>query len=260
MARIPRFVFTPRWVALFGVAAIVAGVCIRLGIWQLHRLSETRASNAQVEAGLAAAPTPVAGLFPAGGSPPGASALDYRRIVATGMYRPADEVLLYGRALDEQPGHHILTPLVLPDGRALIVDRGWVPYRFGTPPIRQAAPPENEVTVTGFLVPAIASGDYVGQRGPDGRLISVTEPDVPTIAPDLPYPALPLVVQLQAQDPPQAGDLPRVLPPPELSEGPHLSYAIQWFTFATIALVGYALLVRREIHDRRRSREAATAG
>jgi cytochrome oxidase assembly protein ShyY1 len=100
----------------------------------------------------------------------------------------------------------------------------------------------------------------VGERSPDGRLLTVTEPDAATIAPELSSPALPLLAQLQAQDPPQSGDLPRLVPPPELSEGPHLSYAIQWFTFATIALVGYGLLVRREVRDRRRSREGPEAG
>jgi cytochrome oxidase assembly protein ShyY1 len=57
-------------------------------------------------------------------------------------------------------------------------------------------------------------------------------------------------VQLQRQEPPQPGELPALVPPPDLSEGPHLSYAIQWFTFAAVALVGTALLVRREVRDR----------
>jgi len=100
----------------------------------------------------------------------------------------------------------------------------------------------------------------VGERAADGRLLTVTEPDAATIAPELPAPVLPLVAQLQTQDPSQAGDLPRVVPPPELSEGPHFSYAIQWFTFATIALVGYGLLVRREVKDRRRAQDQPAPG
>ncbi len=256
MGRVPRFLFTPRWIVLFAVAAIVAGVCIRLGIWQLHRLSERRAFNAQVQAGFAAAPTPVGDLLSGDGVASSTQDLAYRRVTATGTYRPEDEILLYGRALNGEPGHHVLTPLVLPDGRALVVDRGWVPYAMGTPPVSQAAPPEGEVTVTGFLLPPFPRGEYAGERAPDGRLLAVTEPDVATIAPALPYPVLPLVAQLQTQDPPQPGDLPAIVPPPELDEGPHLSYAIQWFTFATIAIVGYVLLARREVRDRRRGRNA----
>jgi surfeit locus 1 family protein len=57
---------------------------------------------------------------------------------------------------------------------------------------------------------------------------------------------LPLAIQLTEQDRPPPAALPVRLPPEELSEGPHLSYAIQWFTFATIAVVGAVILLRRE--------------
>ena len=64
---------------------------------------------------------------------------------------------------------------------------------------------------------------------------------------DVPYELVPWFIQLQRQTP-AGGELPVPEPPPQLSEGPHLSYAFQWFAFATIAAVGYVTLVRREVH------------
>ena len=56
-------------------------------------------------------------------------------------------------------------------------------------------------------------------------------------------------VQLTSSSPAQAGGEPEVLPLPTLDEGPHLSYAIQWFIFSTIAVVGYPLILRRKARD-----------
>lgn len=254
MAKLPRFLLTPRWIALLLFALVVAGVCIRLGIWQLDRLEQRRALNASVERGLAAEPVPVQQLIPPGGPTEGLGDLAYRRVTATGTLDPEHEVLLFGRALDGRPGHHVLTPLVLEDGRVLVVDRGWVPYELDTPPVEEAAPPVGEVTVTGFLLPPVENAGAASERSPDGRILAVTSLDVATVLEAVPAPPVPLAMQLQEVLPASATELPRVVPPPELSEGPHLSYAIQWFTFATIALVGYAVLVRREIRDRDRER------
>jgi len=251
MARL-RFLLTPRWLGLLAFALLVAAACVRLGIWQLDRLEQRRALNAEIRRGLAAPPAALESLA-------GADATDlaYRRVEVTGTYDPEREVLLYGRALNGEPGHHVLTPLLLErpvDGaRAILVDRGWVPFALGTPPVAPAAPPTGAVTVAGFLLPSPEETDVVIERAADGRPLTVAH-DVPAeIGPELGLALFPLAVQLQRQTPPQPGELPALVPPPELSEGPHLSYAIQWFTFATIALVGYVLLVRRELRDRARA-------
>jgi cytochrome oxidase assembly protein ShyY1 len=133
-----------------------------------------------------------------------------------------------------------VTPLVLGDGSAVLVVRGWVPFRLQRAPVDDAAPPEDEVAVEGFLVPDEGDGTTVPDaRGSVGRL------DVRGIASSLPYDVFRLPLQLQRQRP-RPEELPLTVPPPEISEGPHLSYAIQWFVFATIASLGGAILVRRE--------------
>lgn len=251
MPRLPRFVLTPRWLALLAFALLVAATCVRLGIWQLDRLEQRRTLNASIRAGLAAAPAPLGEL--AGEDP---ATLAYRRVEVAGRYDPSREVLWYGRALNGEPGHHVLTPLLLDEpvagAAAVLVDRGWVPFELDTPPVGPAAPPAGEVTVSGFLLPVAGESDVVLERGAGGRVLTVSRDEPAAIGRELGLELYPLPVQLQRQDPPQPSALPAVVPPPELSEGPHLSYAIQWFTFATIALVGYVLLVRRELRDRAR--------
>lgn len=251
MARL-RFLLTPRWLGMLAFALLVAATCVRLGIWQLDRLEQRRALNAEIRRGLAAPPVLLEALA---GADPGT--LAYRRVEVTGTYDPEREVLLYGRALNGEPGHHVLTPLLLErpvDGaRAILVDRGWVPFELGTPPVGPAAPPAGRVRISGFLLPTAGEADVVIERGADGRVLTVAHDEPGAIGPELGLPLFPLPLQLQRQQPAQAGELPVVVPPPELSEGPHLSYAIQWFTFATIALVGAVLLVRREARDRARS-------
>jgi len=247
----PRFLLTPRWILLFVFAVLVAGVCVRLGIWQLHRLDERRTYNAEVTAGLAQPTATAEDLFAHAGSD--ASALAYRRAEATGTYDPPHEVLLYGRALDGEPGNHVLTPLVLSSGEVLLVDRGWVPIRLDTPPVAEAAPPSGTVTVTGVLQPGAEGGSAEIERDPSGRLLTVREIDLGALSDEVGTELEPLYLLLETQDPPQPGALPRPAPLPELTEGPHLSYALQWFTFATIALIGFVILVRREVKDRARA-------
>ena len=238
-----RFLARPRWIGLTVFAIVIVGVCVRLGMWQLDRLEERREFNARYAAGLDAAPVPIEDLLTEGG------ALAYRRAIATGRFDTAHEVILYGRTLDGQAGNHLLTPLVLADGRAVIVDRGWVPFELDEPPVVEAAPPSGEVEVRGPLFATQPGGAGEVQPGAD-RVTTVRTVDVEAIARDLPYDVVPWFLQLQTQSPP-AGDLPLPEPPPELTEGPHLSYTFQWFAFATIAAVGYVILVRREVLERR---------
>ena len=218
-----------------GVAAVVAATCVGLGLWQLRRLDERRALNTQILGRRSAPPVVLGGAVTA--TPPS----PYRHTVAEGAYDVEREVLVFGRSLDGEAGHLVVTPLVLGDESAILVVRGWVPFSMQTPPIRGAAPPAGGVTVRGSLVPDEGDGSTI----PDAdRVIRVL--DVRGIASMLPYDIFPLPLQLQDQAPPQPGSLPTPAPLPVLSEGPHLSYAIQWFIFAAVAIAGGAILLRRD--------------
>jgi cytochrome oxidase assembly protein ShyY1 len=225
-----------RRVAVVVLAVVVAATCVGLGLWQLRRLEERRDLNATILGRRSAAPISIDDASSGAGEP-------YRRAAARGTYDLEREVLLYGRTLDGEAGHQVVTPLILADGGAILVVRGWVPFAMQTVPVRGAAPPADGVGVSGSLIPD--EGDGSTTPDTDG-VIRVL--DVVGIASTLPYDVFPLPLRLIEQTPPQPGSLPTPVPSPELSEGPHLSYAIQWFAFAVVAVAGATILLR---HDRR---------
>lgn len=195
------------------VAGVVAAGCVGMGIWQIKRLQQRRAANALVAARWALPP-----LFIRDNSVSADSARQ-RRVTTRGVYDYAVEKTWPGRSFQGTPGVALITPLRLPDGSAVLVDRGWVPSpdAYHVDAIRYREP--DTATIAGLaLVPPRGRGD-VETKG-----------------------YLPFVIQLETPDP--ARGLPRRWPQPELSEGSHLSYVIQWFSFAAIALVGTAALLR----------------
>ena len=225
-----------RQVALVVVTVVIAAVCIRLGFWQLDRLHGRRDINAMLVAREALPPVDLATADPA--------SLPYAHVTVTGTYDPAHEIILSGRSFQDVAGNHVLTPLVLEDGSAVLVDRGWVPLEFDSPPVGgPAAAPTGTVTVAGLALP------------PDSISTPVSQAPSIVIRIDLgvanqPDRLVPVYVLLQAQDPAQAFGSPVPAVPPTFDEGPHRSYALQWFAFATIAVVGCVVLLRRDLQVR----------
>ena len=233
-----RFLLRPRWLAGLGLVVLVAVTFTRLGVWQLHRLDERRAYEDLVASRLAAAPVPLEDVLAAGAD---ADAIRYRRVTASGTYDTAHEVILYGRTQGDQSGNHVLTPLVLDDGSAVAVDRGWVPFEDDSPPLADAAPPAGTVRVTGVLFPPEAD-----TTTPSSPTMTFAKVDLGALAAQVPYRLAPAYLLLGSQQPAPAA-LPLVAPLPDPADAPpHLSYAIQWFSFATIAVIGFVVLVRRE--------------
>jgi cytochrome oxidase assembly protein ShyY1 len=250
-----RFLLKPRWIAFTVFAVVVAGVCFRLAFWQLDRLDGRRYYNDLFRAGMTQAPEPVESLL--AGPPDGP--LSFRQVSATGRYDAAEETVLYGRPLDGRPGNHVLTPLVLDDGRAVIVDRGWVPFEPTYPPIAASAPPGGTVEITGLLGAATHLEESPAVQRDGDRITVLSRVDLEALQEQMPYELLPMYVTLRTQHPEQ-GDLPVPEPLPELTDGPHLGYALQWFAFGAIALIGWVILVRREGLDRRRSAAQTEGG
>lgn len=235
-----RRFLTPRWLIAHVVAIGVVVVCVLLGLWQLDRLEQRRETNARVAARRAEPVAPLPDLLSPGAPDP--DALAYRRVRIRGVYDPHGEVVLVGRTLEEQPGNHLLTPLVTDEGWAVIVERGWVPY--DVPPVEATAPPEDRVEVEGMVLPSQGASELLE----GGTRIHTV--DLATLGARGPYALQPVYVRLARQRPPQAGGLPLRIPPPETDEGPHLGYAVQWFLFGATGLVVYGALVRKEVRGR----------
>jgi surfeit locus 1 family protein len=237
------------WLALVIGVATAFG-CLQLGLWQLRRRAERQAHNDTVRARAAAPPTTLARLGLPGDS------LRYRRVVVRGRWDYHYEIALTGRSRSGSPGVHIFTPLV-PNGidHAVLVNRGWV-YAPDAATIDFDRFREGDsVTFVGYVdfyppEPADAR-DPRSSRTPKAwhRL------DTTALLRTLPYPLEPYyVVALDDSATTPTADRPVRLTVPALGAGPHLSYAVQWFTFGTIALVGAGILVWK---DRRREGEFA---
>lgn len=222
----------------------MAALFVRLGLWQLDRLEQRRARNAVIVEAQALPPLRLdsATLAALAADP---ERYVERRVRVRGTYDPAGEVVLRGRAREGRPGVHLVTPLrVEGSGVAVMVERGWVssPDAASVDPRPLAEPGVREVE--GILRAVPVTGDGGGASPPaGGRPATWRRLDLPTLRERAPYPVLPLYVQQLPG--PALREPPFRIPPPEPDEGPHLGYALQWFSFAAIALVGLAVLLVR---------------
>ena len=237
------------WVTLI-VAAMMIGLA-RLGIWQLDRLAERRQANAQLLAALESAPIDLnATIAEYTTVAPGDAGSDLanRDVTMTGAYDFANQRILKLQNWEGRAGVHLITPFIL-DGSnvAVLVDRGWIPdaeYEAGN--LFTAA--EGRQTVTGY----VALTETISRRtaeaavpaSPGDELFRV---DIAAIGEELPHRLAPFYIK---EEPPAGGsaELPiRIAKEVDLSEGPHLSYAMQWFIFSLGLGIGYVVFVRRSL-------------
>ncbi len=252
-----RFALRPKWiVSHVFVLALVAAMMFAC-VWQLSRLQEKKDRNAKVAARTSEPVVAVESL-----TKPGAfdatGPLEFRRVTASGTYVATQEVLVRSRSRDGAPGSWILTPLELSDGTAVTVNRGWIPNsgQLESVPAQYRAPSGN-VTVTGLVRQTETRGSF-GPRDPKtGTLQNLARADVARLDQQVPQDLLPVYVQVLEQVPQQTDAYPAEVPIPALDEGPHLSYAIQWGIFTTVALVGYPLILRRRAREVEREALAA---
>jgi surfeit locus 1 family protein len=219
-------------------AALVCAGCVRLGFWQLHRLAERRALNAMLAERLGATPAPVRDVVR------DSSTAAYRRAQATGVYDFGNEFSLGARTRQGSPGANIVTPLRFAGtDTAVLVNRGWVYAADAMTVNFERWREPDSARVSGYLV-AIEKGRRATVSTPTNARV-VRHLDLDSLAGRLPYPVLPFV--LVATEPATAADtVPARLPAPVLDEGPHLGYAIQWFAFALIGVIGGVFGVRAD--------------
>jgi len=240
---------TPRWIVAHVVVLLVAAVFVRLGIWQLDRLDERRTSNAII-ADRRAAPAEDLQVLLASVPP---DEVEYRPAFVSGTFDVRGEVLVRSRTYLGEAGYHVVTPLVTEPGVAVLVNRGWVPLEVDAAPAVPALPPGGRVEVTGTIRNS-QTAPVLGPSDPsDGVLERVFWIDIPRLQVQTEQALVPVSIELAVQQPPQSGGLPIPVIAPEPTEGSHLAYAVQWFAFAIIGLVGYVALLRRSRVGERRS-------
>lgn len=236
--------FSRKW--WFATLLVVAGtlVLIRLGIWQLNRLEQRRAFNAQVESARSQS-----ALDLNQEAPEDINMMEWRPIQFIGEYDFENQIAVRNQYYRDQYGYHLLTPLLF-EGTAVLVDRGWIPADGNsTPEDWRKYDEAGEVKVIGQIrlglgKPAIG-GVADALPADESQLVIWNNADVAQVADQLPYPILPVYIQLNAEASDTEPPIP-FQPELELTEGPHFGYALQWFTFATILFVGYPFFIRKQ--------------
>jgi cytochrome oxidase assembly protein ShyY1 len=239
-----RSLLRPRWIAFHVLIAVLVVVMVNLGLWQLRRLDERQGRNATVRERSELAAEPVTDWLEPESGAEAVEAAEWRPLSGTGTYDDTATVLIRNRTLDGAAGYHVVTPLVLDDGDAVLVNRGFIPRGEAADAPAPPAAPEGTVTVVGRARPTQERGLFGPPDPDDGTLIEAHRIDIPRLAEQLRYPVLPAYLDLASTSPEPGTPQPALLPLPALDDGPHLSYAIQWFLFAVLAVVGWFLAVR----------------
>ena len=235
------FLLSRRGLTLATIAVVLTVACVLLGLWQMDRYELRQDRNSAVTTALDAPSVPLSDVLPAGGPLPDGA--EWRTVVVEGRYDPSAQVTLRLRPVDGQAGLQVLTPLVQPDGTAVLVDRGFLPTQQAGQQVDVPEPASGTVEVTGRLrlsETGRGSGIDVDSQPPSIRFV-----DLESLDGELGLDLAPVWVERLTQTPPDPGEI-APIPAPTLSAGPSLIYSIQWFLFGVIAVVGFVVLARRD--------------
>ncbi len=236
------FLLRPRWIAFHLLVAGAIVLMINLGFWQLRRLDERQAFNDEVASRIDVPPQPLDSVLGPDTDP---ETVEWRSVLAEGTYLPDEELVVVNRSQGGAAGELVVTPFALADGRILLVERGFVPLDTD-----RAAAPAGDVDVVGRLRPSQERRRGQLSDPADGDLTEVQRVDIDRLAGQLAGPVVPMYVELTESSPAEPGPYPTPVALPELGEGPHLSYAVQWFIFSLCVAVGWVLAVRHSIKSR----------
>lgn len=261
----------PRYLVVWLLVTVVAAVCCVAGVWQWDRLHEKHAANVELRSNSRGTPITAEDLLPdASSAGAGAAAQDakFRQVSATGVYDPANEVVVRGQTVGTSEegagelGFLVLTPLRLDSGETALVVRGFIKATQDaqvTPAV--PVPPTGEVTVVARVMPTEIKHDKFGEL-PQRQVDSINSADASA---RLGVPVLAGYLELEADQPGVAGLT--AIPAPDLSnpaggaiEPQHLAYVIQWFVFALLALILPFVLVRADMRADAAPKTARTAG
>ncbi|HEY0518414.1 MAG TPA: SURF1 family protein [Ilumatobacteraceae bacterium] len=236
-----RFLVSPKWIAFHVLVVILVVAMVNLGFWQLRRLDHRRQFNANVRAN---ANQPVASfdtVEPAFGNP---SSVEWRRIQVTGTFDPDRQFEVVNRSQSSVPGRNIVDALRLTNGSLLLVNRGFLPQTDRAPAV-----PRGPVQIVGRLRQTERRGIGQTADASTGVLTQIRRIDIDVLSKQFDAPVAPMYIEQLESSPADDPSLEPIVAP-TLDEGPHLSYAIQWFFFSLCAVVGWVLAVRRSIATR----------
>lgn len=221
-------------------------LCIRLGIWQLDRLEKRKAFNSHVEEMWNSPVLEIPSQYP----DVNLEDMEYRSVKAIGIYDFDSQVALRNQYWNDRYGYHLLTPLIIGEGVAVLIDRGWIPSDGNDVSKNWLIyNSESSVEISGIIRLGQETPDLGGRPDPtltptQDKLEFWNNVNLKRIDDQILYRLLHVYIQIDPAGEAQAPPIP-FQPELELTEGPHLGYAGQWFTFALILFAGYPFFVNK---------------
>ncbi|HNJ96504.1 MAG TPA: SURF1 family protein [Ilumatobacteraceae bacterium] len=235
-----RFLIKPKWLLFHLFCVLMMVAMVNLGLWQLRRLDERRDFNATVKARTEQEVVPLDDIVPPG-EVADTHQLEYRPVEVSGSYLPD---LSYERSVrrDDMAGRDLFGVLQLDDGSIVVVNRGWLSDGIPSPAL-----PEGTVRLVARLRVSATNG--TGQVGDTGtEPMTIFRVDVRAIGDDAGAQPRAMYVERITSDPAEPAEMTPV-PFPDLGEGPHFGYAVQWFLFTLGVVVCWALAVARKVGE-----------
>jgi len=218
------------------VATIAAvALFVAAGHWQGRRMEQKEALRVQLDTASVQTPIPMSSLA----TDADWTALRYRPVAATGEYDARRQMLVDNRVHEGRAGYHVVTPLVLDDGRTVLVNRGWAPQGAsrGSPPV--AVPPAGTVTVIGRIATPVGGFFELASASPTGNVWQNLDPARFSAATGIKV--LPMLIEATRSPVPDDG-LVRDWPAPDFGVEKHRVYMVQWYAFAAVAIVMWAVV------------------
>ena len=235
----------PRWILIHLALATLTATMVFLGFWQLNRLDQKQATNRNVIARTALPPVDIGDLFKSASTSLSFEELQWRVVTAQGTYLAGEAVTIINRSQDATAGYSPVTPFLLDNGSVVFVNRGFVPLAQPTP-----APTTGSVVLKGYLRTSQTRTLLGAVDSTDPTTVEFHRLDLDLLAQRMDKPTLPMYVQLMEQTPALNSPWPAPTQLPELTEGSHFSYAMQWWFFSLVSLTGWIVVSRRALRTR----------
>jgi cytochrome oxidase assembly protein ShyY1 len=239
-----------RLIGVHLLAVVLVAVMVLLGFWQLRRHDERLTFNESVRDRAGRAPVALETLL---GSDTPATELAWTTVTVRGTWLDVAQVLVVNRSQDGRAGVNVVGAVALGDGRRVIVNRGFVPLTVTPPPS-----PTGDVLLLGRVRPPEERRRGMLTDPATGPLTEVQRLDIDRLAPQIGDNVVGVYVEVLDSDPADAPELSRIAEP-ELTLGPHLSYAVQWFVFSAFAVIAWFFIVRRALARARRDTPSSDA-
>lgn len=213
-----------------------------LGFWQLNRLEQKQATNRNVIARTVVPPVDIQELFSSTQSSTSYGDLQWRVVTGQGQYLAEDQVTIINRSQDATAGYSPVVPFLLDSGSVVFVNRGFVPLSQAAPP-----PTAGNVTIKGYLRTSQKRTLLGAVDSTDRSTTEFHRIDLDLLSQRINQPTLPMYMQLSEEIPALSSTWPAPTQLPELTEGSHFSYAMQWWFFSLVSLTGWIVVSRRAL-------------